>query len=159
MSASEDQVKAVWLLNIQKYVTWPEKTFASSNSAVVICVVGQHTFRGDLERIAEIKSLSSRPVVIKDASPEADHIEPWPVVFVSASEKRRVGEILAKVQKGHVLTVGESDNFIPAGGIMNLSVRDKRVRLQVSLRAAEAAGLKISSKLLQVADLVESKGK
>jgi len=53
-----------------------------------------------------------------------------------------------------VLTVRESDNFISSGGMINMTIRDKRVRLQVNLRAAEAVGLKISSKLLQVAEVV-----
>lgn len=159
MSAPEDQVKAACLLNIPKYVTWPEKTFASSNSPVVLCLLGQQSFRSELQRIAAIRTAAPRRVLLKDIDPDADSPAPCPIVFISNAEKRRFPEILSRFRNAPVLTVGEADNFISAGGIINMMVRDKRVRLQVNLRAAEAAGLKISSKLLQVAEVVGGDGK
>lgn len=154
MSAPEDQVKAACLLNIPKYITWPEKTFASSNSPVVLCLVGQQSFRSELQRIAAIRTASPRRVILKDVDPDGDFPSPCPVVFIGAAERRRLPEILSRFHDLPVLTVGESDNFISSGGMINMTIRDKRVRLQVNLRAAEAVGLKISSKLLQVAEVV-----
>jgi hypothetical protein len=54
-----------------------------------------------------------------------------------------------------VLTVGESEGFLERGGMINFVVKGKNVRLEINLVAAEAAGLKISSRLLAIADIVK----
>ena len=76
------------------------------------------------------------------------------ILFLSASEKKRLPEILARLRGASVLTVGESESFLQAGGVINFARRNQRVRLEVNAAAADQAGLKISSKLLNVADLV-----
>ena len=51
-----------------------------------------------------------------------------------------------------VLTVGETTAFLREGGIVRVFRSDNRRRLQINNKGAEAAGLKISSRLLQLAD-------
>jgi hypothetical protein len=59
---------------------------------------------------------------------------------------------LAELKGRSVLTVGETDRFVAAGGIISLGLRDSRIRFEIDAGAASAAKLKISSKLLSLAE-------
>ena len=53
-----------------------------------------------------------------------------------------------------VLTVGETDNFLDEGGSINLFLRQGTIRFGVNLDSTERAGLKVSSRMLNLADEV-----
>ena len=51
--------------------------------------------------------------------------------------------------------VGESDGLARRGVAINFYIADGRIRFEVNRRAAEQARLKLSSRLLRLARLVE----
>jgi len=51
------------------------------------------------------------------------------------------------------LTVGEADDFTVNGGVINFKLKDARVRIEIDAAAAERAKLRISSKLLSLAEI------
>ena len=63
-------------------------------------------------------------------------------------------EILEALKGSSVLTVGEMDNFLENGGIINFLIRDRKVCFEVNTVAAKDARLKIRSKLLRLAKRV-----
>jgi hypothetical protein len=65
-------------------------------------------------------------------------------------------EILSALRGRSVLTVGDSQGFVDAGGMIELLVEDERMRFEVNLHAANEARLKISAKLLSLAKAVLS---
>ena len=69
------------------------------------------------------------------------------VLFLAARRQREQSELLQGVTRG-VLTVGETVQFMREGGMVRFLTENNRVRFQINQKAAEAAGLKISSKLL-----------
>jgi len=76
------------------------------------------------------------------------------VLYVCASEKEHLKEIINIVEGSSVLTVGDTDGFLEAGGIINLLIEDKKVRFEVNVTAAEKANLQIRSQLLRLAKRV-----
>ncbi len=70
--------------------------------------------------------------------------------FYRGARKRSLPGILGGLGRG-VLTVGEGEGFIRAGGIIAFVVQDRRVRFDIAQSAAEGAALKLSSQLLAVA--------
>lgn len=153
---SEHQVKAVFLLNFLKYVEWPPPASANTNAPMEIVHIGEDRFGADLARLVKSRTIDGRKVLLKFSDAEQD----WKtghVLFISDSETRRAPEILAELKGLPVLTVGESEGFLDRGGMINFAMKGKKVRLEINLVAAEAAGLKISSKLLAIADVVKRK--
>ena len=73
------------------------------------------------------------------------------IIFVSNAERKRIRTLLQAVQSASVLTVGESDGFIASGGVINFKVEDDKVRIEISTAAADRAKLRISAKLLSLA--------
>jgi len=70
---------------------------------------------------------------------------------VGASDSRKMPDILSALKDANVLTVGETDQFLEQGGMINLARRDRRIGLEVNLDATRQTQLKISSKLMALA--------
>jgi hypothetical protein len=58
-----------------------------------------------------------------------------------------------------VLTVGDTPRFLDQGGMIRFVLDGARVRFEVNLTSARAAGLTLSSDLLRVATAVRQEGR
>jgi hypothetical protein len=155
---SEYQIKAAFLLNFIRFVEWPEEAFKSATDPLVVGILGKDPFDGALEQIVSNKTVNGRAVVIRRIS-DAGAARSCHVVFLAASETRRMSDVTSTVVSRGLLIVGESDGFAERGGMINFIVQENHVRFQINPAAAARAGLKVSSKLLQLADVVGDKPK
>jgi hypothetical protein len=75
------------------------------------------------------------------------------LLFVSASESSRIGEIFKTLGDAPVLTVGDTATgaFTEAGGMIKFVFEGNKIRFHINDNAAKTATLKISSKLLSLA--------
>jgi hypothetical protein len=145
----EYQVKAAFLLNFTKFIEWPPA--ASADGPFTICVLGDNPFGGALDRMVEGETAGGRGLAVQKIDREQPaHCR---IVFAGRSEKD-LSAFLARLGPG-TLTVGEDDSFLREGGMIAFVIDNRRVRFDVNLRAAANAGLRISSKLLNVARSVE----
>lgn len=151
LEAREAKVKAAFLLNFARYVEWPENAFASSNSPVVIAVLGEDLLQGNLDATVEGKTVERHPVQVKRARRASD-LGDCHVVFVCPSERDRLRSELAQLRSKPILTVSELDGFTSQGGMILLRKKQGMMRFEINREAAERAGLKISSKLLKLAE-------
>jgi hypothetical protein len=152
--AEEYQVKAAFLFNFAKFVEWPADAFKAADDPITICVLGQDPFGGALEDVVRDKTVASRPFVVRQVSsiPQAIKCQ---IVFVTASERKRVRSILDELKGRSILTVGEAEDFTANGGVINFKLKGARVRIEIDTGAAERAKLRISSKLLSLAEIVK----
>ena len=95
--------------------------------------------------------LRSDDVVVAECAASVDDIARCNLLFVPQSEDAHLSAILAKISGKSVLTVGETDGFPWAGGIIRFFQEDNHIRFEVNLAAADSAALKISSRLLKLA--------
>ena len=150
----EYQVKAAFLYNFAKFVEWPREAFSSPKDPIRIYVIGQDPFGRALEDAVNGKSFDGREFVIRQIS-DIKQAARCHILFVSSSERKRCGAILAELRAGGVLTVGESDGFAEQGGMVNLKLESGKVQIQINLSAAEEARVRISSKLLSLAQIIQ----
>ncbi len=154
----EYQVKAAFLINFPKYVDWPAEAFAETNSPIIIAVPGETKVTEEIEKVIAGRTVNGRKIVLKRlASGEEPGV--CQILFISATEQQRSPNLLARLKDASVLTVGESNDFLEQGGIINLARRDQKIAMEVNLTAAEKARIKVSSKLLAVAGVVKGKSK
>jgi len=154
-SPSEYEVKAVFLYNFAKFVEWPSELPSDASDPFVIGIVGRDPFGTAVEQSLLRKTLNGRPLAIKRFRNEQD-ARGCQVLYISASERKRVKPLLASLQGDPVLTVGDTEEFVQAGGVIAFTLEDNRVRFEINMDAAQQAGLKISSKLLSLAKIVWS---
>jgi hypothetical protein len=147
---SEYQIKAAFIYNFAKFVEWPAKSLPSDDSPLVIGILGENPFHDDLSRVVTGKKVDEHPLVIKPVRTalEATNCH---TLFISASEKPRLSQILKALRGASVLTVSEMDGFTEAGGMINFVREGTKVRFRINNEAASRVGLKISSKLLMLA--------
>jgi hypothetical protein len=151
---TENQVKAAFLFNFVKFIEWPADSFRDSGGRVRLCVLGEGPFEAELERITAGKVVNGRALEVV-AVKQAERSAHCHVVFVNSSASARLlRKTLAELRGGPMLTVGESPEFTRQGGVIRLLLLDNRIRFEINLEAAEHAELKISSKLLALAQSV-----
>src|SRR5690348_5325479 len=147
---TEYQIKAAYLYNFVKFVDWPTQAYAGPTSPTVIGVLGENVFGDDLGQTLHNKVIHHHPLQFKQFDSVAA-VTNCQILFISASEKDRFPEILEALGGKSILTVSESDRFIPDGGMVNFILVGRKVRFQINNAPAQKAGLTISSDLLNLA--------
>jgi hypothetical protein len=122
----------------------------STDDPFKICILGDDPSGATLDQMVEGELANGRKITIQRIHelPKACR-----VLFVSKSEKE-IGPVLAELSTG-CLTVGESSDFLKAGGVIAFALENRRVRFDINLHAVSKYALQISSKLLNVARTVE----
>ena|SRR5438105_12300579 len=154
-SAPEYEVKAAFLYNFVKFVQWPSTP--SAPAPFRICVLGRGPFGASLSNIVQSKSISGRPILSMRLQSPAE-ARSCHVLFISQPDAETLKQALERVRGLPVLTVSESSDFLRLGGMINFVVEQDRVRFEINLEAAEQHHLKLSSKLLAVARVVNVGG-
>lgn len=150
VEAVEYQKKAECIGSFTRFVDWPARKFQQPDTPFVIGVFGVDNISAALqEALGEIQ-IKGRPTLIKHLLNKQE-LRACHVLFISKSEKDRLGPILGEVRRENVLTVGECDNFLSKGGIINFVTVGGQVHFQISTVAAQREKLVVSSKLLQLA--------
>jgi hypothetical protein len=154
--SSEYLIKAGFIYNFAKFVEWPTAAFSQPDSPIVIGVLGTDPFGNVLDRIVEDKKIGPRGFVVKRLKWGKDlkDLKDCKIVFVSASERAHIDEILQSVKGLPILTVGETPGFAERGGVIRFTLEDNRVRFEVNVDAAHQADLNISSRLLTLAKII-----
>jgi hypothetical protein len=151
--AEEYQVKAAFLYNFAKFVEWPPDALPNERSPIIIGILGEDPLGHVLDQAVLGKNINGHELQVARAKSVQD-LNRCQIIFVSSSERKRLPEILANLRGADVLTVGDTEGFAPSGGIIQFTLRENRVRLTVNVEAAERARLKISSRLLALAEIV-----
>ncbi|HVM31918.1 MAG TPA: YfiR family protein [bacterium] len=148
----EYQVKAAFLFNFAQFVHWPASDFTRPQEPFRIGILGQDPFDGFLDETIKGEAIEGHPLVVERYT-DATQAKDCQVLFVSRSEASRMAAILSELRGRNVLTVGDCDGFLKAGGVVRFVLEKNRVRFRVSLEAAKAGNLSISSRVLRLAEI------
>ena len=149
----DEQVKAAFLLNFLKFVTWPE-TPAAPGAPIEVVVHGDDTLARVLEQAAANQAIGGRPIAVRSIRAVRDLPATPTLLFIGASEKDRLAGLLRQYEGRPVLTVGDGAGYGTAGVVLNFYTSDTRIRFEANTTAAARAGLQISSHLLRLARIV-----
>ncbi len=168
-TSREYQLKAAFLYNFIMFIDWPEEKTSDCNGPIIIGVIGNDPF-GDAFEPVKNKKVKGNNVVIerfkgleelKESSekgfqqhPQIEAIRKCHVLFVCSSEKKWIREIINLLEGDGILTVGDIEGFLEAGGTINFVMEDKKVRFEINVTAVKRAKLKIRSQLLRLAKRV-----
>ena len=150
-NASEDQVKAAYLVNFAKLAEWPRSALPDGSSPLLIGVSGgDQDFLDILRAVVTGKMIGTHALVIRSISSEKD-MNSCQMIFFRTSEKRQTQAAIEGLAQAGVLLVGEDESFLRLGGMINL-VRDHgSVRFEVNPDALDRSQIHFSSKILTLA--------
>lgn len=150
----EYRIKAAFLLNFTKFVSWPNDRQEEKNISITICVLGKDPFGTAFDSIRG-KKVQGRKINIVFSS-NMKEIPPCHVLFISKGLENMETGILSQAINKPILTVGETNSFANRGGMINFIMVDNTVRFEINPIAVENANLKMSSQLLKLAVIVET---
>ncbi len=148
----EYQIKAVYLYNFANFIKWPRGAFKSSNAPFQICILGEDPFRSQLDLVVENEKIKGHFVKVQRLHyvEESDSCQ---MVFVSKSKQRYRAHIFAYLEQRPILTVSDMKNFVTKGGMVQFYHRGNKIRFIIAPQTVKGAGLKASSRLLQIAKI------
>ncbi|MEE8226222.1 MAG: YfiR family protein [Kiloniellales bacterium] len=153
-ASREYLLKAAFLYNFAKFTSWPTESISGAGKPVRLCILGKDPFGAALESI-EGKNIQKRPLVTIRIARVSD-AGGCQIIFIASSEEERLRGILSGLRELPILTIAEMSNFARAGGIIGLKTVEDRIRFDINVDAATAAGLKLSSKLLRLGNIVSA---
>jgi hypothetical protein len=153
VTVSPEQVKAAYIYNFAHFAVWPAHAFDGPDDRFRVCVDGDLTSAPEIEATFLNEVISGRPITILRNPAPSDHRR-CHILYV-AGTARQVEALLKGVAGAPVMTIGDSGEFIARGGILAFALEGKHMRFDVNLRASAAAGVTLSSQLLQVARRVQ----
>ncbi len=150
------QVKAVFLFNFAQFVEWPSEAFPEAQSPLVIGVLGEDPFGSLLEETVSGEKSNGHPLVVAHYQTVED-IKNCHILFINLTPEKKQASILSSLKGSGILTVGDGESFTRDGGMVRFTTENNKVHLKINLNAVKADHLTISSKLLRLAEIVDSK--
>ena len=120
---------------------------------MIIGVLGDDPFGSILEDTVAGELVKDRRLEVRRFK-NVKEIKECHILFISRSESNKIKSILASLNGRSILTVGDVEDFALKGSIVRFVTENNKIRFRVNLDAAKAANLSISSKLLQLAEIV-----
>jgi len=151
--SKEYPLKAAFLFNFTKFVEWSPESLGGPDGAIVIGVLGASPLLGELEAAVRDRKVNGRAILVRRI-PNLGGAKSVHLLFVSASEDARLGELQGELRGANVLTVGESEHFAKSGGIITFLIDGDKVRFDINVAAADKASVKISAQLQKLARAV-----
>ena len=156
-SASEEAVKAAYLFRFLAYVEWPPQALGAADAPLVIGVVGADTVLAELQRVLPGRTVQGRPLQARKLAPDAP-LDDVQVLFVGEAGAETLASWAARVRERPVLLVSSEPAGLRSGAMLNFVLVQGRLRFEAAPFQAERVGLKLSSKLLAVAERVQNGG-
>jgi hypothetical protein len=150
--ADEDLLKAAFIYNFAKFTRWPEWALGAAERPFTLCTAGSDELVAALDRLAD-QTMRGRPVRV--ARYEAARTDgQCQVLYIGASEHHHYWRLLEQVHGTPILTVSEIRGFADAGGIIQLYHARDRIRFKINLDTARSSGLRLSARLLDLAEVI-----
>jgi hypothetical protein len=150
----EYAVKAAYVLKFAKVTDWPAQAFDDSPETVDLCLVGADEFLTLVFQSIDNKQVNDRILRVRSTS-TADDCRGCEIIFVSnVIDPATLLRFLTAVKDQPVLIIGEAHDFARIGGIINFVTQNGQLHFEINPREAERHGLKISSRILQLATIV-----
>lgn len=154
-AARESSVKAAFLYKFGSFIEWPPGSLTRPDQPLVIGVSADDEVAADLEQLTVGRTVEGRPVTVRRVG-ETGPFTGIHILYLGNRRESRLREIIDAVS-GPVLVVTDQAGGLRLGSVLNFINEGGRVRFAASLASAEARNLKLSSRLLAVAQAVEGR--
>ena len=151
-AVTQPALKAAFLFNFAKFVEWPAE--ATAPSGLTLCVLDDTAVEDALGQLVNGGPVNGRAVTLVKGARNRP-LRGCHLLYVGDSDPGRIAATLDELKGAPVLTVGDGDAFPRGGGVIGLFVEDGRMRFAINPDAAQRAGLRLSSQLLNLARIVK----
>lgn len=155
----EARIEAAYLINFLRYTEWPAERAPDPSAPWVIAVAGPNWVTTVVRSVARAAGVvQGRPVVVRAVRMRAgpadellEEIDDAHLLFLHATGSAQQRRLLDLLRHRPVLTVGDGERFVAAGGMLGLVRSGDHVVFAANPDAIRDAGLVVSAKVLKLA--------
>jgi hypothetical protein len=143
---AQPEQKAAFLLRFLSFVEWPQEALRGG-APMAIGVAGAEDVARELEKV-----VAGRNITIQTVNDSTAGLH---LVFLGKGQAARLREIVRVAPAQPLLVVCDWEGALDSGAVVNFVGGEGRVRFEVALAAAERRNLRISPRMLSVAESVK----
>lgn len=158
-AAMINRVKAAFVLNVARFVTWPSEVFEDENSRLKLCYYRSNPFDDGLNSIID-KTVAGRQLEIRQID-QLSVAKSCQILVVAPSQLDDFSMHAETDLPPSLLTVADRTNVmidsVPVsskGIIVTLVRKGAKIGFEIDLSLSRSAGLKMSSEMLKHARIV-----
>lgn len=158
-----EHVKAAFILNIARFVTWPPEVFDGNGGELNLCFYRRNSL-GDGIDVVRGKKVGGRDLKIKQVA-KLELGSGCHILIIAQQEYAKYKRTETAKLSHPLLTIadmtddGVTRGISRPGVLINLVRNGTRIAIEVDLEQARTAGLKFSSHLLRLARIVGEGGR
>lgn len=146
-------LKVAYIYNIAKFTRWPETTWSNPSDPFQLCFYGNDEVSDNLVQL-ENKPVNGHGIALVEAQYKDDY-SGCNIFYIETTDRRRYRYLMSLIDQHSVLVITDNSPFFATGGLINLVETGQRLHFQVSKKQLADSQLKLSSKLLKLAILVD----
>lgn len=152
-SATEQQLKAVFVFNFTRFVTWPAEAFATADEPFVIGVLGNDAFAAQVEEAVRGEQLEETHPLQVRVLRGVEEIQGLRcgILYIDRTRDADFARAVALLGGNNTLTVSDMDDAAKRGAMIQLYREGNRIGLAINADAVRGAGLTINPYLLRLA--------
>jgi hypothetical protein len=151
VTGNEYNIKAMFVLNFIKYIDWPSE---SATGFFRIGIAGKSDMYEALKGMtSNINSINeTKQILIEEINDESK--DGFKIIVISKSENNHIDEWIKRYKnKGVLLISDEYKGHSPT--VINLLNLNNKIRFELDMSSAHDQGIRISSKLIELAMTVK----
>lgn len=152
-TAAEDALKVAFVYNFAKFAEWPEEEADLTTGKVSLCVFGRVRLQRQLASI-EGKPVGQKRVFVNYLTNMLE-VGGCHILFVGQMDAAELKAVVGAASAFPILTISDRPDFSRQGGMVELYTENNRLRLSINNNNVERVGVKLSSKVLKLATIVQ----
>jgi hypothetical protein len=153
----ENLLMATYLYKFTDYVEWPAAV-PTIPTSINIGIIDADEVAAALSTLVAAHPDQTRKMSVKILKPN-ESLANIQILFIGHSNSTQIRDLLAVTRDSPVLTVTAFDDALAFGSMINFIVIDGHIKFEISVSQATHCGIKISSRLLGIAQKIDTGGK
>lgn len=150
-----NEIKGAFVERFTRFTEWPEEALpADTSQPFAVTIVGDCQFQRELQNAFYGHRVKGHRCSIT-ILPTGEKIPKCQLLYIAASERKKLDQILAQVNDAAVLTVANAPGFSQRGVLIDLYEINAHIRFEINLKAIHKSGLYLSSQMLRHAKIIE----
>lgn len=147
----EYSVKALYIEKFARFTDWKTDL---SGEYFVIDVLGESPFEGELEKLAQKIKIKNKPVKINYIN-DYKEIKECQLLFICASEKSKLPEIIKHIETLNILTIADTPGFCKKGIQVNFYIdNSETIKYEINPTALTKANIIVDIQLLNYGEII-----
>src|ERR1700680_3201286 len=125
------RTEANFLAHFASFVDWPDSAFLDRGAPIHLCLFGAVDFGNSLTELTRDLMPKGRHIEVRSVK-TPNQARTCHILFIGRDDAKKYPAILSPIRDLPILTVGETENFLDAGGIISFAFEET---LQIDINA------------------------